>query len=103
MLAFNPFLMAEMQTPHLVAALESEGFTTPAERELCFRLGDLAAQESPEDVEARLERTYEIAMEQSEFRAALIDQILTLCESPGTKAGLVAAIKTALENSYVEL
>lgn len=93
--------MERMETPHLLAALEAEGPLTPAERELARRLAEF--EETPEQVEARLDRYYESALEQSEFRAQLIQEIVALCDREGTKKDLVKAIKTALENSYVEL
>ena len=72
---------------------------TPVELELmarCERLANLPT-------EAEMEKRYESALEQSEFRAQLIQEIIEFCDKPGGKKDLVAAIKTALENSYVEL
>lgn len=103
MLAMNPFLLSLLDTPHLLSALEAEGHLTPAEKELVSRLGVLSEQETFEEYSARLEKEYERQLEQSEFRAGLIDEILNLCELPGTKADLVKSIRAALENSYVEL
>ena len=101
MLAMTPALLERMETPHLLAALEAEGPLTPAEKELAKRLS--AFEETPEEVEARLEESYERQLEQSYFRAQLIEEILALCEQQGGKKDLVKAIKTALEDSYVEL
>lgn len=98
-----PSLMRAMSDGHLIAALEAEGPLTPAEAELCKRLGRYAEQEPAEEVEARLERSYEAAMEQSEFRRQVIENILVFCESPGSKRELVGSIRTEVENSYVEL
>lgn len=56
-----------------------------------------------EEVEARVEKENEVALEQSEFRRELIERIVEMCGQGGTKKDLVNAIKTALENSYVEL
>lgn len=56
-----------------------------------------------EEVEARVEKENEFALEQSEFRRELIERIVEMCGQGGTKKDLVNAIKTALENSYVEL
>jgi hypothetical protein len=53
--------------------------------------------------ESEMQKRYESPLEQSEFRAQLIQEIIELCNKPGSKKDLVAAIKTALENSYVEL
>lgn len=103
MLAMNIRLMELMETPHLIAALEAEGPLTPAEKELTRRLDDLAGRETGEEAETRLEKSYESAMEQSEFRAQLIQEILDMCDGAGTRKELVAAIKSAVENSYVEL
>ena len=103
MLALNPHLLAQMDTGHLLSALAAEGPLTPAEIELSRRLEALYGKETPEEIEARLERTYESALEQSEFRAQLIQEIIGLCDQAGTKKDLVKAIKYALENSYVEL
>ena len=103
MLAMNQSAMAQMETDHLLAALEAEGHITPAEKELARRLNGLAGQETPDEVEARLERSYESALEQSSFRARAIEEILEICEQPGTAEELKARIKTRVENSYVEL
>lgn len=103
MLAMSPSLLEKLETPHLCAALEAEGALTPAERELTQRLRKLSDQESPASIEQRLEKQYESALEQSEFRAQLIRAIIEMCALPGTKAELVKSIKAELENSYVEL
>lgn len=95
--------MERMETSHLLASLEAEGHLTPAEKELAKRLDDLVGEETAEEVESRLEKTYESALEQSEFRAQLIQEIIALCDRPGGKKELTSAIKSALENSYVEL
>ena len=99
----NPQLLAQMETDHLLSSLAAEGPLTPAEIELSRRLEELVSTETPEEVESRLEKTYESALEQSEFRAQLIQEIIALCDRPGDKKDLVTAIKYALENSYVEL
>ena len=105
MLILNPGLMANMEDDHLIRSLECEPsiMRTPVELELMRRLDELVGKETPEEVESRLEKTYESALEQSEFRAQLIKEIIALCNKPGTKKDLVAEIKSALENSYVEL
>ena len=103
MLALNPHLMEQMETRHLLSSLAAEGPLTPAERELSRRLEGLVGEETPEEIESRLEKTYESALEQSEFRAQLIQEIIDLCDRPGNKKDLVSAVKYALENSYVEL
>ena len=105
MLILNPGLMANMDDGHLLRSLECEAaiMRTPVEMELMRRLDELVGKETPEEVESRLEKTYESALEQSEFRAQLIQEIIALCNKPGTKKDLVAEIKSALENSYVEL
>ena len=103
MLTLYPSLMANMEDDHLIRSLECEPsiMRTPVELELmarCERLADELA-----DTEAEMEKRYEIPLEQSEFRVQLIKEIIALCDKPGSKKELVAAIKTALENSYVEL
>ena len=105
MLILNPGLMANMDDGHLLRSLECEAaiMRTPVEMELMRRLDELVGKETPEEVESRLEKTYESALEQSEFRAQLIKEIIELCDRPGSKKDLVSAIKMALENSYVEL
>ena len=105
MLTLQPSLMATMGHDHLIRSLECEPqiMRTPVELELMRRLDELVGKETPEEVESRLEKTYESALEQSEFRAQLIQEIIALCNKPGTKKDLVAEIKSALENSYVEL
>lgn len=65
------------------------------------RLAD--AEKELEELEARVEKENERQLEQSEFRRELIEEIVELCGQEGTKKDLVKAIKTALENSYVEL
>lgn len=94
-------LMAILDDEHLLRAIEC-GPMTDAERELvarCYRLLDELRDRPTEAVEKR----YEVALEQSYFRAQLIEEVLALCDQPGTKKELVAGIKQALENSYVEL
>lgn len=105
MLALDCGALRMMDDGHLLAALESESslMRTPVELELMRRLDALVGTESAEEVEARLEKTYESATEQSYFRAELIEEILALCDRHGSKKDLVRAIKSAVENSYVEL
>ena len=65
------------------------------------RLAD--AEKELEELEARVEKENEVQLEQSEFQRVLIERIVEMCGQEGTKKDLVKAIKTALENSYVEL
>jgi len=66
------------------------------------RLAD--AEKELEELEARVEKENEVQLEQSEFRRELIERIVEMCDQEGTeKKDLVKAIKTALENSFVEL
>ncbi len=65
------------------------------------RLAD--AENELEELEARVEKENEVQLEQSEFRRELIERIVEMCGQEGTKKDLVKAIKTALENSFVEL
>ena len=112
MLLFNPGLMANMDDGHLIRSLECEPsiMRTPVELELMARCERLADELADRPTEAEMEKRYESPLEQSEFRAQLIQEIIELCQEiielcnkPGSKKDLVAAIKTALENSYVEL
>ena len=101
MLTLYPGLMANMDDGHLIRSLECEPsiMRTPVELELmarCERLADELA-------EVEMEKRYESQLEQSEFRAQLIQEIIVLCDKPGSKKDLVVAIKMALKNSYVEL
>lgn len=94
MLTLYPGLMANMEDDHLIRSLECEPaiMRTPVEFELmarCERLSDELRDRSQ--------------LEQSEFRAQLIKEIIELCDRPGSKKDLVSAIKMALKNSYVEL
>lgn len=98
----NAGLMAAMSDEHLLNALEC-GERTYAERELMNRCWRLLGEVAERPTESEMEKRYESPLEQSEFRAQLIEEILALCERPGSKKELVAAIKTAYENSYVEL
>lgn len=105
MLTLYPSLMANMEDDHLIRSLECEPsiMRTPVEFELMARCERLADELAECPTEADMEQRYEIQLEQSEFRAQLIQEIIELCDKPGDKKDLVAAIKTALENSYVEL
>ena len=105
MLTLNPGLMANMDDGHLIRSLECEPaiMRTPVEFELMARCERLADELADRPTEAEMEKRYESPFEQSEFRAQLIQEIIALCNEPGSKKDLVAAIKTALENSYVEL
>ena len=105
MLILNPGLMANMDDGHLIRALECEPaiMRTPVEFELMARCERLSDELADRPTEAEMEKRYERSLEQSEFRAQLIQEIIELCDKSGSKKDLVAAIKTALENSYVEL
>ena len=104
-MTLNPGLMRSMDTDHLVRSLECEPaiMRTPVELELIRRFYDLAEEADSKFTEDEMEKRYESPLEQSEFRVQLIQEIIALCDKPGSKKDLVAAIKTALENSYVEL
>ena len=105
MLTLYPGLMANMEDDHLIRSLECEPaiMRTPVEFELMARCERLADELRDRPTEAEMEKRYESPLEQSEFRAQLIQEIIALCDKPGSKKDLVVAIKTALENSYVEL
>lgn len=102
-MGLTTLLMEQMGTGHLLSALEAEGYETPAEKELARRLDTLFKKETEEEMSERFEKSYESAMEQSEFRAQCISEILELCEQGGTAKELKARIKSLVENSYVEL
>jgi len=62
------------------------------------------AEEELEGLYPKLEKQYEVRLEQSEFRAQALTDILKMCdETGGTRKELVAAIKIAIENHGVEL
>ena len=105
MLTLHPSLMANMDDGHLIRSLECEPsiMRTPVELELMARCERLVDELVDRPTEADMEERYASALEQSEFRAQLIQEIIELCDKSGSKKDLVAAIKTALENSYVEL
>ena len=105
MLTLYPSLMANMEDDHLIRSLECEPaiMRTPVEFELMARCERLSDELADRPTKAEMEKRYEIQLEQSEFRAQLIQEIIELCDKSGSKKDLVAAIKTALENSYVEL
>ena len=105
MLTLFPSLMANMEDDHLIRSLECEPsiMRTPVELELMARCERLADELAERPTEEEMEKRYESPLEQSEFRAQLIEEIIALCDKPGSKKDLVVAIKMALENSYVEL
>ena len=105
MLTLYPGLMANMDDGHLIRSLECEPsiMRTPVELELMTRCERLVDELADRPTEAEMEKRYESPLEQSEFRAQLIQEIIALCDRPGSKKDLVSAIKLALENSYVEL
>lgn len=105
MLILEPGLMANMEDGHLLASLRAEPsiIRTAVELDLIERMERLLDELESRPTEAEIEKRYESPLEQSEFRAQLIQEILALCDTSGNKKDLVAAIKMALENSYVEL
>ena len=98
----NAGLMAAMDDEHLLNALEC-GERTEAERELTSRCWALLDELADRPTEAEMEKRYESPLEQSDFRAQLLEEIFALCKRSGSKKELVAAINSAYENSYVEL
>lgn len=72
-----------------------------------FRAHD--AEQEMTEMESRLEKTYEVRLEQSEFRAQALEAILKLCDecAPQRKGSaleeLIAGIRIAVENHGVEL
>ena len=79
------------------------GERTDAERELISRCWALLDELADRPTEAEMEKRYESPLEQSDFRAQLIEEIMLLCDQPGPKKELVRRIKYALEDSYVEI
>ena len=73
------------------------------EQRLADALKEALDKDDDKYTEEQMEKRYESPLEQSEFRAQLLQEILALCDQAGTKVELVKAIKLALENSYVEL
>lgn len=98
----NAGLMAAMDDEHLLRAIEC-GPMTDAERELAARCRRLLDEICDRPTEAEMEKRYEVQLEQSYFRAQFIEEVIALCERPGTRRELVEAIRRSLENSYVEL
>ena len=105
MLTLNTSLMANMDDGHLLRALECEPsiMRTPVELELMKRLDRVVDELRDTPTEDEFEKRYESPLEQSEFRAQLIQEIIAICDKPGNKKELIADIKSAIENSYVEL
>ena len=105
MLTLNTSLMANMDDGHLLRALECEPsiMRTPVELELMKRLDRVVDELRDTPTEDEFEKRYELPLEQSEFRAQLIQEIIAICDKPGNKKELIADIKSAIENSYVEL
>jgi len=104
-LILEPGLMANMEDGHLLASLRAEPsiIRTAVELDLIERMERLLDELEERPTEGEMEKRYESPLEQSEFRAQLIQEILSLCDKPGSKKDLVTAIKMARENSYVEL
>lgn len=98
-------VISRLDDRELLRAIDQEPpeVRTVLEKELARRLEIVVGDETAEEVEARLEKSYESAMEQSDFRRDAIAEILELCSQPGTKKELVKAIEALVENSYVEL
>lgn len=105
MIAHDIGVISCLDDRELLRAIDQEPpeVRTVLEKELARRLAGIVGLEHPEEVEARLEKSYESAMEQSGFRGDAIAEILELCKQPGTKKELVKAIESLIENSYVEL
>lgn len=105
MITLYPGIMANMDNAHLLQSLYCEPtiMRTPVEFELMRRCEALADELATRPTEAEMETRYEVQIKQSGFRAQLIEEIIALCDSPGSRRDLVTAIKSALENSYVEL
>jgi len=96
-----------MSDSHLVSAMYSERELTNYEEELLKRLEKYTDKESSEEVESRLEKTYESVVEQSEFRRQVIEDIIAKCASHNFRyketKELARSIIDSVSESYVEL
>ena len=74
-----------------------------SDRELLLldRLSHYTDKETAEEVENRIEKSYESRCEQSEFRAQLIEQMLEVSKEWPKKYNRI--LKDMLDNSYVEI
>ena len=85
----------------LVRMLDSSNDLTEREMMLLDRLSHYTDRESPQEIENRLEKSYESALEQSEFRAQLVEQMLEASKEWPKKYHKI--LKDMLDNSYVEI
>ena len=96
-----------MSDSHLVSAMYGERELTDYEEELLKRLEKYIDKESSEEVESRLEKTYESVVEQSEFRRQVIEDIIAMCSSHNFRyketKELTGSIIDSVSESYVEL
>lgn len=97
-------LLSNMSNDHLISTLLCKNVITDIEYELIDRLDKLNDENITFTNDAKtFNRQLERIVEQSEFRAQLLEQILDLCNKCKSKKDLVKSIHIALENSYVEL
>lgn len=92
-MTIKPGVMACLDDDALLRSVEPK---TPLEIELARRLSIYADQETPEQIH----KSYESALEQSEFRRLLLNEIRTLCDE---SEDLCDDIMIAFDNSLVEL
>lgn len=90
-----------MNDKDLIRTMDSFSDLSDREKLLLDRLEYYAFQESPQEVENRLEKSYESALEQSEFRAQLVEQMLEASKEWPKKYHKI--LKDMLDNSYVEI
>lgn len=90
-----------MNDKDLIRTLDSFSDLSDREKLLLDRLECYAFQESPEEVENRLKKSYESALEQSEFRRQLIEEMIETSEEWPKK--YYRELEQLINNSYVEL
>lgn len=89
-----------MNDKDLIRTMDSFSDLSDREKLLLERLEYYAFQESPEEVENRVEKFYESVLEQSEFRRQLIEEMLETSEEWPKKYHKI--LEGMLDNSYVE-
>lgn len=90
-----------MNDKDLIRTMDSFSDLSDREKLLLDRLEYYAFQESPQEVVNRLEKSYESALERSEFRAQLVEQMLEASKEWPKKYHKI--LKDMLDNSYVEI
>lgn len=92
---------------HFIAILNTRNNLSVLEQELLRRLESFESQETIEEVSARVEKSFESAMEQSDFRANFIRDTQDFMNKTSWRYNetkeLVKYFNINLENSQVEL